>query len=66
MQLNIDAYPQLRLLAWNRRDRLIEPEEAFALYEHNWRFVDTACLDAHESILIDELKQRYGRGVLNV
>lgn len=65
-ELKIDEYPQLAILAWNRVVREIDDEEAFALYEHNWRFVDVEHLAPHEAALIDRLTQQYGRGVLNV
>jgi hypothetical protein len=65
-QINIDDYPQLAILAWNRVDRVIDDDEALALYERNWRFVDVAHFDANEAALIEELKIKYGNGVLNV
>lgn len=64
--LHIDDYPQLTLLAWNRVLRDISGEEAFALYERNWRFVDTEHLVANEAALIARLTTQYGHGVLNV
>jgi hypothetical protein len=64
--LKIDDYPQLSLLAWNRVVRNIAGEEAFALYESNWRFVDTDCLTPVEAALIGHLTAQYGHGVLNV
>lgn len=65
-QLNIDNYPQLSLLAWNRVIRVIDDDEAFALYERNWRFVEAERFNANEAALIEELKIKYGNGVLNV
>ena len=65
-RLRIDDYPQLALLAWNRAVRDIDAEEALALYERNWRFIDVGQLTADEAALIERLKQQYGRGVLNV
>lgn len=62
----IDDYPQLAVLAWNRAVRDIDGEEALALYEANWRFVDEAAMTAHERVLLDRLVRQYGRGVLNV
>lgn len=39
--LSLADYGQLRLIAWNRREEdAISEDEAFALYEANWRFVD--------------------------
>jgi hypothetical protein len=65
-RLRLDDYPQLALLAWNRAVREISGEEAFALYERNWRFVDQESLTPREAALIDRLTRRYGHGVLNV
>lgn len=64
--VDIDAWPMLRELAWNRADRWIPAEEALALYERNWRFVEPSQLGRAEAELIDRLKDRYGGGVLNV
>lgn len=64
--IHIDDYPQLALLAWNRAIREINGDEALALYERNWRFVDTASLMPHELALIERLARQYGHGVLNV
>ncbi|MBV6747217.1 hypothetical protein [Xanthomonas vasicola] len=67
MQLRLADYPQLKLIAWNRRDNdLVEEEEALALYERNWRYVDEAHLLSKERQLIDQLVQKYGHGVLHV
>ncbi len=64
--LDIEQWPSLRELAWNRTDRWIPAEEALALYERNWRFVDPQQLTQTEAELIDNLKQRFGNGMLNV
>jgi hypothetical protein len=58
-------YPQLRDLAWNRVDRFIPVEEAFQLYERNWRFIDAARLDERERQLIERLKASCGNGEIN-
>ncbi|TAK92402.1 MAG: hypothetical protein EPO06_00900 [Burkholderiaceae bacterium] len=64
--LHIAHYPQLRLIAWNRRpDDLIDEPEALALYEANWRFIEEETLTRDERDLIQRLKQQYGGGVLN-
>ncbi|OBZ92964.1 aminopeptidase [Pararhizobium polonicum] len=56
-------FPELRLLAWNRDVTCpIPPEEAFALYERNWRFVDTAHLTVEEKQLIENLTSQFGAG----
>lgn len=65
--LTLDHYPQLRLIAWNRRNELfIDEQEALALYEANWRFIEPKELSAEEAALIERLIQQYGHGVLNV
>jgi hypothetical protein len=67
MQLRVADYPQLRLIAWNRReDDLVDEDEALALYERNWRYVDQHALSQDERQLIDRLVRQYGHGVLNV
>lgn len=64
--LEINQWPKLRELAWNRSDWLIPAEDALALYERHWRFVEQAQLTKEEANLIDYLKNRFGGGVLNV
>ena len=65
--LKIGDYPQLALLAWSRRpDDVITAEEAFGLYESNWRFVDHKLLDDQERELIDGLTETRGHGLMNV
>ncbi len=67
MQVRLDEYPQLRLLAWHRRGvEAIDEQEAFSLYEARWRFIDEATLTPKERELIRELTERWGAGVLNV
>jgi len=67
MQLRLADYPQLQLIAWNRRDDVpVEEEEAFALYERNWHYIDQASLSADEQQLIERLTRTFGNGVMNV
>ena len=67
MKLNIADYPQLKLIAWNRfQDDLIEEDEALALYERNWRYVDREALTDKEQQLIDRLVIQFGNRVLHV
>lgn len=57
-------YPELALLAWNRDPACpIAAEEAFALYERNWRHVDTNRLTPREATLIRELTDPFGHGL---
>lgn len=67
MQVQILEYPQLRSLCWNRPDdAVLSGEEALALYERNWRFIDENSLIEAERILLERLVAVYGHGVLNV
>lgn len=63
--IDIDRWPKLRELAWNRADRWIPAEEALSLYERNWRFVEPVHLIQDETDLIERLRDRFGSGVLN-
>jgi len=65
--LALKDFPQLRLVAWNLRDDdQIDEQEAFALYERNWRFVEQSQLQVSEKALIERLTQQFGAGVMNV
>jgi len=67
MQIQLTDYPQLQFIAWNRqKDDFIEEEEAFSLYERNWRWVEKASLSVNERELIERLTRVFGNGVLNV
>ena len=63
--VRVADYPQLRDLAWNRVDELISVDEAFQLYERNWRFIDVARLAERERRLIERLKTECGNGEIN-
>jgi transcriptional regulator with XRE-family HTH domain len=66
--VRLGAYPQLMGIAWHLADKDMEltPEEAFALYERNWRHVDLDRLLPKERALIDGLTATVGKGVLLV
>jgi hypothetical protein len=67
MQIQLTDYPQLQLIAWNRqKDDFIEEEEAFSLYERNWRWIEQASLSVNERRLIERLTHIFGHGILNV
>jgi len=44
----------------------ITGEEAFDLYERNWRFIDETAMQPRERALIDRLTREYGHGILHV
>ncbi|KQM33285.1 hypothetical protein ASF03_05980 [Rhizobium sp. Leaf68] len=61
MQIQVGHYPQLQMLCWSRDvNACLTGEEAFSIYERNWRFVDTDALTKEEKALIDDLVERYG------
>jgi hypothetical protein len=63
LALDRTAWPVLGELTWNRADRWIPADEALALYERNWRHVDTASMSGEEAELIQRLVDRFGGGV---
>jgi transcriptional regulator with XRE-family HTH domain len=67
-RIRLDRYAQLRQLAWQLAPGVIDlaPEDAFALYERNWRHVDHTAMDANERALLDKLTATVGKGVLLV
>jgi len=66
-KIRLADYPQLRRLAWQRkRVDEITPTEALALYERNWRHVDSRALKARERELVKLLADALGGGRLLV
>ena len=64
--LRVDDYPVLRSLLWTgRRREFLPAEEAFKAYERHWRFVSPAQLRSDELALVERLKRRFGKGLLN-
>ena len=61
------AYPELKalIIAGDPAVPLSE-EEAFALYERNWRFLDREKLTDAEKQLIRRLTDRFGEGEVYV
>lgn len=65
MKIETSHYPQLWLLCWSRPGNpVLDGQEAFDLYERNWRFVDTEALEDGERGLIALLTARYGNGIM--
>jgi transcriptional regulator with XRE-family HTH domain len=67
-RIRLGDFAQLRQIAWQLDPAVVElaPEEAFALYERNWRHVDHDAMDAAERALLNELTATVGKGVLLV
>lgn len=62
----IDDYPQLKRLAWHRQGEHLSKQDAFALYERNWRHIDQASLERSERDFIADLAATFGKGVMLV
>jgi len=45
---------------------VLKRQDAFALYERNWHFVDEHALLPRERELIEQLTRQFGNGVMNV
>lgn len=63
--IDLADFPQLRQLCWNLKTEFLTRNDAFALYERNWRFIDQSELTATERTLIEQLKDQLGSGVVN-
>lgn len=61
--VEVQRYPKLELLCWNRRDHFLSAQDARSLYERNWRFVDSNKLEPLERQLINSLSDRFGGGL---
>ncbi|WP_333713067.1 hypothetical protein [Yoonia sp.] len=64
MRIQVNKYPQLRTLCWNRPDdAVVDGPEALGLYENNWRLIDPEGFDPQEAKLLAGLVARFGNGV---
>ena len=59
----LTRYPHLELLCSNRRSPWRSAEDAWSLYERNWRFIESGQLETAERELIDRLTAHFGAGV---
>ncbi|MDB5828119.1 MAG: transcriptional regulator, family [Variovorax sp.] len=67
LRIALADYPQLKQLAWMLPGAAeLTAEEAFGLYERNWRHIDDKQIDDHERALIDTLTRTLGQGQLLV
>ena len=66
-RIRLDAFPQLKQLAWQLPGvEDVSPKEALDLYERNWRHVDATRLTPAEAGLVRALAQAFGSGRLLV
>ena len=65
--IRLADYPQLQRLAWHTPGAVeVTAQEAFGLYERNWRQIDHAAMQAPERALLGALTQTVGKGHLLV
>lgn len=63
--VDLERWPVLRELAWNRSGRWIPVDEALGLYERNLRFVDPKSLRKDEATFIKHLRSLHAAGILS-
>ena len=65
VRVDVESYPNLKLLCWNLAHARIARRDAFAIYERNWRWIDPARTPAHERAFIESLAEEFGSGLIN-
>ncbi|MGM0632805.1 MAG: hypothetical protein ACQETO_06475 [Pseudomonadota bacterium] len=61
VRIPVANYPQLRQLAWQLDGATqLSPQEAFNVYERNWRHLDQDALQPDEQSLLTALQQAFG------
>ena len=63
--VDVESCPTLELLCWNLAEPRLTRRDAFAIYERNWRWIDTADTPAHERAFIQSLAEEFGGGLIN-
>lgn len=67
MRIRLADYPMLREVAWSTDQQAdLTPQEAFALYERNWRHIDHEAMIRRERKLVERLTNTVGKGMLLV
>jgi hypothetical protein len=58
-------FGELRMLVWNQDPhRPLPAQDAFAIYERNWRHVDVNRMTQDEAELVRSLADAFGHGVM--
>lgn len=61
-KIKVTDYKQLKKLAWQLKDTTqLNPQDAFDLYERNWRHIDHNSMDEKERRLLELLLASFGR-----
>ncbi len=61
--VEVARYPQLKMLCWSRRSSWLSTEDAWSLYERNWRFVEVKAFEPEERGLVERLTAIHGAGL---
>ena len=65
-KVRISDYAELKSVSWFRdTDTLISEDEAFRLYESQWKHLDLSRMNDDERAFLDRLVDQYGGGVVN-
>ena len=64
-RVDVESYPNLKLLCWSLAEPCLTRRDAFAIYERNWRWIDAAGTPAHERAFIESLAEEFGGGLIN-
>ena len=59
-RIDAAAYPVLAALLWDRQLQRLSADEAYAIYEQRWQYVDPRRLGASEKRLIKALIREHG------
>lgn len=61
--INPQEYPMLHAILWDRRHLVqLSPEEALAMYELRWDYIDMDRMPEYEKTFVKKLIQTVGRG----
>lgn len=67
VEVSLAAYPTLKSLAWQVQGvDALTPQEAWDIYDRNWRHADLESIQPDELALIEALRRVFGRGPRNV
>lgn len=62
-KIDRQTYRELDNILWDTKAKFITPENAFALYERRWGYVNNNDLDEQEKDLIKSLTAQVGNGI---
>ncbi len=64
--IDFNIYPNLLLLLWDRKDKVLEAEDAFALLDERLaKYIRPEWLTDGEKTVIRSLADRFGGGIIN-